>query len=302
MKIGVALGASGDVATVAAYVESLGFDHLACGEHVFAPGPTPNAFVQLAAAATATTTIGLVSTVCLLPLYPAPLAAKLAAELDRLSNGRFELGVGAGGEHPAEFTAVGVPVAERFRRLDEGTRVLRMLFSGEETTYAGEFTQLDGVRLSPPPHRPGGPPIWMAGRKPAGIRRVGRLADVWLPYMVTPAQVAEGLALARGEARDEGRVNVPEGGLFVWTSTNHDGRLARRTGVDAVSAVYRQDFSALADRYLLLGSPQEIVARLEEYAAAGVTRVVLQLAADDRGQRRMLRTLAEDVLPAARLL
>jgi alkanesulfonate monooxygenase SsuD/methylene tetrahydromethanopterin reductase-like flavin-dependent oxidoreductase (luciferase family) len=77
-------------------------------------GATPNAFVTLAAAAGAISRIRLVSTISLLPLYQAALAAKLIAALDQVSGGRFEYGAGLGGEYPAEFAPVGVPLASGF--------------------------------------------------------------------------------------------------------------------------------------------------------------------------------------------
>src|SRR4029453_564107 len=101
----------------------LGFDIIGCGEHLFFHGPTPNAFAMLAAAAGATSSIRLVSSVTLLPLYPATMVAKVASVIDVISNGRFNLGVGVGGEFRPEFIAAGIDPATRFRRTDEGLDV-----------------------------------------------------------------------------------------------------------------------------------------------------------------------------------
>lgn len=303
MKIGVASTDTGDAAASARRLEALGFDYMGCGEHLFADVPTPSSFVQLAAAAGATTSIRLVSTVALLPLYSTALAAKLAASLDQVSGGRFALGVGAGGEYPKEFEAAGVDPATRFRRLEESLKLLRRLFAGEEVSYSGEFDTLSGVRLDPLPVQRPGPPIWLAGRKPAGIRRVGRLADVWMPYMMTPQTFADGLELARTAAADHGRTDGgPGGAVFLWTCVDQDGDWARRTGIETVSRTYQQDFGPLADRYLLLGTPEQALARLREFADAGATTAILQPAAGPDDKDRILRTLAEEVLPAARAL
>ena len=93
--------------------EALGYDYLLTGEHVMFHGPTANNLVSLAAAAGATERIKLMSGIVLVPLYPAALLAKQVSVLDVVSDGRFHLGVGVGGEYPKEFAAVGVPVAER---------------------------------------------------------------------------------------------------------------------------------------------------------------------------------------------
>ena len=70
-------------------------------------GRSPNGFVALAAAAGATERIRLLSSLTVLPLYPAALAIKLATTVDQVSGGRFDMGVGVGGEHPPEFVAAG---------------------------------------------------------------------------------------------------------------------------------------------------------------------------------------------------
>ncbi len=87
------------------------------------------------------------------------------ASLDVVSGGRFELGLGAGGEYPAEFEACGVDPASRFRRLEEAVAVCRLLFAGGPVDFDGEFTHLHRVQLNPAPsnaqvRRSG----WPAGR------------------------------------------------------------------------------------------------------------------------------------------
>lgn len=301
MLVGLNMSTPASIVHDARQAEALGFDYLGCGEHLFFHGPTPNGFVLLAAAAGATERIRLVTAITLLPLYPAPLVAKLAASLDQVSGGRFELGVGAGGEYPREFEAVGVDVDTRFRRLDEGLRVVRQLFSGRRVSFAGEFTTLTDVRLDPPPARPDGIPIWLGGRKRGATQRAGRLADVWMPYMVDPASLRSTLGevrdVATGVGRDPAAVS---GAVLAWCCVDDDADRARSVGIRTVSKTYAQDFSELADRYLVLGSPEQVVARLLEFADAGADRVLLQLACPDDARPQVLATLADAVLPALR--
>jgi alkanesulfonate monooxygenase SsuD/methylene tetrahydromethanopterin reductase-like flavin-dependent oxidoreductase (luciferase family) len=101
------------VAAEARTAEDAGYDGVATGEHLFFHGPHANAFVALAAAAGATSRVRLLSSLTVLPLYPAALAAKLATTLDQVSGGRFDMGVGVGGEYPPEFEAAGVDVRQR---------------------------------------------------------------------------------------------------------------------------------------------------------------------------------------------
>ena len=301
LQIGLVLGELDHAVAEAQALEAAGFDLLAAGEHLFFHGPVPNAFVTLAAAAGATSRIRLVSSITLLPLYPAALAAKLAATLDRVSGGRFEMGIGAGGEYPAEFTAAGVDPATRFRRVEEGLHVLRELFTGDRVSFDGEFTTLHDVALDPPPVQVGGPPIWLGGRKTGAIRRAGRFADVWLPYMVDPAQLRESLAGVREAAAAEGRdAEAVSGAVLAWTCVDRDGERARRTGIETVSKAYAQDFTPMADRYLVLGTPKQVAERFAEFIEAGAERILIQPACATTERERMIGTLAADVLPALR--
>jgi probable F420-dependent oxidoreductase len=288
-----------DVPELARLVEERGFDYLACGEHVFFHTGTPNAFVVLAAAAAATRRIRLLSAVTVLPVYPAALAAKLCVTLDGVSGGRFDLGVGVGGEYPAEFAACGIPASERGARLDEALIILRQLFGGGEVTFAGRWATLDAQRISPPPVQAAGPPIWVGGRSAAAQRRAGRAGDVWLPYMVTPEHLRAGLATARDAARACGRAaDAVAGAVYCWGAVHPDEDRARGIALAALEGIYRQDFSAQADRYLLAGTPEQVRRRLAEYVAAGATKVIFAPAAPPEDLPLMIETFASEVLPS----
>ena len=168
MRVALTLSAEqGAAAAEARAAEDAGYDGVATGEHLFFHGPVANGFITLAAAAGATSRIRLLSSLTLLPLYPAALAAKLAATLDQVSGGRFDMGVGVGGEHPPEFVAAGVEVTQRGARADEALDVMKRLWSGELVDFDGRFTTVPGLTLEPGPVQPGGPPLWLGGRRPA---------------------------------------------------------------------------------------------------------------------------------------
>lgn len=191
------------IGATARLIESLGVDYLATGEHMSFRRATGNGFITLSIAAGATTRIGLVSSITLLPLYPALVAAKMAAELARHSGGRFELGVGAGGDFPPEFDACGIPLPQRQARADEALEVLRRLWREERVTFSGRFTTLDDIALTPRPTPP--PPVWVAGRKQRAMARAARHGDVWMPYMYTLAQLARSVETVREMAHENGR-------------------------------------------------------------------------------------------------
>jgi len=117
--------------------------------------------------------------------HPAMLA-KEAVTLDHLTGGRYILALGAGW-HPWEHEAFGIdlpPLGVRFDRFESTIRVLRALFSDAArvapgvTLHAPPY-RLDGAVTEPGPVRPGGPPIWLGGQGPRGLRLAARYADGW---------------------------------------------------------------------------------------------------------------------------
>ncbi len=281
--------------------EAAGYDGVATGEHVFFHGPVANGFVTLAAAAGATERIRVLTSLTVLPLYPAALAAKLATTLDNVSGGRFDMGVGVGGEHPPEFVAVGSEVAERGARTDEALDLLRALWAGGPVHHEGRFSHVPGLALEPGPVQAGGPPVWLGGRRPAAIRRAGRHGNVWLPYMYTPEQVASSLAEVRAAAEQAGRdPGSVRGAVFCWGGVAEDAARSRRDVVETVSAVYQQDFDRLADRYLLHGDPDRVSARVREYADAGAETLVFSPVGTGAARDAVVDLFTAAVLPGLR--
>lgn len=301
MSVRVVLTLSFDqtaVATEARHAEDAGYDGVAVGEHLFFHGPHPNGFVALAAAAGATSRIRLLSSLTVLPLYPAALAAKLATTLDQVSGGRFDMGVGVGGEYPPEFVAAGTEVTERGARTDEALELLAALWSGGPVEFDGRFTRVPGLQLAPGPVQPGGPPIWLGGRRPAAIRRAGRFADVWMPYMYSPEQVAASLAEVRAAAEQAGRDPATvRGSIFCWGGVDPDASRSRQEVVDGVGAVYQQDFSRQADKYLLHGDPDRVAARAREYAEAGAETLIFSPVGEGTRRQEIVEVFTRSVLP-----
>jgi probable F420-dependent oxidoreductase len=302
MRFGAQITEQAGVAAKARRIEEMGYDVLTCGEHVSFHTPVTNAFVTLACAAGATERIRLMSSVALLPLYPAALAAKLGAALDVASGGRFDFGVGVGGEIPKEFEACGVPVKERGPRTNEALEVIRRLWTEEAVTHEGRFNTLNDVRIEPAPVQSPHPPIWVAGRQKGAARRAGRYADGWMPYMFTPEQFAESLAEVRSFAEEAGRDPAAiRAAIFIWMSVDADGDAARQQAIDHLSRNYNQDFTRLAPKYALSGSPEDCRARLREYLDAGADMAVVAPAREgDAAAEACLRTFAEEVAPAFR--
>ena len=298
IEFGLAIRRSDDIADQAREIEALGYDYATTGEHVFFHVPTSNAFISLAVAAGATTTLKLMSSITLIPLYPAALCAKLSAALDVASGGRFHLGVGVGGEMPSEFEACGVPVRERGARTNEALEIIQRLWTEDNVTFEGRFNTLSGVTLAPKPASP--PPIWVSGRQDAAWKRTARYGDGWLPYMYTPERLAQSIEAIAGYREVEGNPTPVESGMFVFFCCHPDNDTAVEYAAERLSKQYAQDFSQLVHKFAIAGDPDRCVARLREYIDAGARTVVLSAASPMHYIEESERFMAAEVLPRIR--
>jgi probable F420-dependent oxidoreductase len=305
MTMDVAFGMSStgvvDIADRARRLEQLGFDYVGVGEHVAFRVPTMNPFVALAAAGAVTERIRLLTSVNLTPIYPPALLAKMAAALDVVSDGRLVLGVGIGGEIPADLESCGVPLAERGARATEALSIVRRLWTEDDVTVEGRFTRFSDVTLDLKPVSQPHPPIWVSGRTEAAMRRAAHLGDGWMPYMYTPEMLASSIGKIQAWAEEAGRpADAVRPTIFVFVSCHPDRRVALERVMARLGAKYAQDFTAMADRYLVVGTAAECQARLREYVEAGATAIIIGQACDDSVAGEHDRRLAEEVLPAFR--
>lgn len=279
--------------------DSLGFRALSVNDHLVFPVPWLDGPTALAAVLSYAGDMEVATTVAL-PVIRGPVAlAKALGAIDRLSGGRLVVGVGPGSSE-RDYAAAGIDFAERWARLDEAVQVLRVLW-GEDTkaTFVGRFYSTQGVRLAPPPDRPGGPPIWIGSwGSQAGLRRVARLGDGWLAsaYNTTPelfAQARRALAeLLAARGRDP--VNFPNGLATMWYHITDDAKEAERVLRHRVVPAVHAPEEVLRER-LAIGTPEQVAQKLSAFAEAGVQRMFLWPVADEVYQ---LERFAAQVRPA----
>lgn len=141
----------------------------------------------------------------ILPLLNPVAVAEESATLDLLTGGNYVLGVGLG-YRQTEFTAFGVPLAERAARLAEMVPLIRRLWAEESVTHRGKFYTVEDASLGCRPVTPGGPPIYVAGMADPAIRRAARIGDAWL--IVNSASfeaVRRQMAVYRAAVAESGR-------------------------------------------------------------------------------------------------
>jgi probable F420-dependent oxidoreductase len=224
--LGIGSGARRDVIdAVASAAEQAGFATLWSGEHVVMVDQSASRYpysadgqiavpaaadwldpmIGLSFAAAATSSIGIATGVLLLPEHNPVLVAKQAATLDRLSGGRFTLGIGVGWSRE-EFDALGVPFARRAARTAEYVEAMRTLWRDDVASFHGDFVGFDSVRVNPKPFRGGGIPIVLGGNSDAALRRVADWGDGWYGFNVDgPAEVATHVAKIRAGCDERGR-------------------------------------------------------------------------------------------------
>jgi probable F420-dependent oxidoreductase len=285
-----------------ARIEDLGYDSAWTSEHLFFYVPMFDTMTVLAAMAAVTERVTLGTAVTLLPLRQPAWTAKEVATVDIISGGRVVLGVGVGGEYPKEFEAAGVPVNERGARMDEAIRVMKLLYTENNVTFEGRFTRLPGVTLGPKPVQPGGPPVWIAGRSEAAMRRAGRLGDGYVPYLFSPERFREGYAKVREYAeqacRDPGAI-TPAIYQFISLADTLDH--ARKMALADLQIRYNQPFEKVVDRYVVMGNPDDCARRLSDFAEAGVEHFILvPIGFSPADYKPQIEAIARDVLPALR--
>jgi probable F420-dependent oxidoreductase len=162
----------------------------------------------LTAVAAITSRVEIGPLVLALPFRNPALTAKMAVELDEVSNGRLILGVGCGWHEP-EFDAFGYPFDHRVGRFEEGLQILAPLLRGERVSFEGRYHQAKDVEMLPRTIRPGGPPILIAGKQPRMLGLVAEYADqwngAWYGFPETAEDLRTRLANVRGALDDAGR-------------------------------------------------------------------------------------------------
>src|SRR4051812_18366379 len=223
MHVGVVLPQTelgGDVGAVRAYAEGaaeLGFAHLLAYDHVVGADPAVHQgwrgpydvdttfhepFVLFGFLA-AVTSLELVTGIIILPQRQTVLAAKQAAEVDLLSQGRLRFGVGIGW-NAVEYEALGQRFDQRGRRLSEQIGLLRRLWTEPSLSFTGTFDTVTGAGINPlPVQRP--IPVWIGGQTDPAYRRIGRLADGWFPQVAPGDALQHALGIIEESAREGGR-------------------------------------------------------------------------------------------------
>lgn len=291
-----------DVVDLSVYAEKLGFHSVWGNDHITTQNYVSEEFNQppryyaplltLAAIAERTTTLKLATALLVLPFRNPLVMAKEIATLDHLSNGRLLLGVGLGAyreEFEAEFGAQAEGMV-RGEMLNESMEIMHKLFTEDRVTYQGKYFDIQNAQCWPHPvQEPFA--FYFGGNTTKGYNRVAKWGTGWLPALLTPTEVKDGVTALTAELEAVGRsikeIDVaPQ--ISVSIAKTHEEAVARYEK----SQIYRHSCSLGkstmkgkdATNYLernLIGSVDEVKAQVERYIEAGVNTFSALIFADN---------------------
>lgn len=292
------------IKNVALQCESLGFDSIWVYDHFITfPEATTEAcfesWTTLSALATLTKKVGLGQLVtCNSYRYPAVLA-KMGATLDVISNGRLNLGIGAGW-YKLEYDAYGIPYPKasvRIAQLREAVQIIKKMWTEDEPSFHGQYYTIDKAINSPKPIQKPHPPILIGGAgKKLTLRVVAELADRCnFGGNITPQQYKEQLEILDEHCRKVGRkISQIEKTLIVDYTVIAKNKAALEKKIKKIKPKDASKTQFIEKN--LVGTPEEITKRIEEFVDVGVSYVMMRF--PDMIETEPLQLFAEKVMPA----
>lgn len=299
--------------------EELGFDTLWAHEHHSQAMMYPDPLMTLAVIASHTRTARLGTNMLLLPQWHPLRVAEQGAMLDVLSNGRLILGVSAGYAKD-EFAAFGVDRKERGRRMEEGLRLIRAVWTQEEVRLDTKQGCLDGYSIFPRPIQRPAPPIYVGALADTAIRRAARLGDGYvLSAGSTVDEIRGRIPVYRAALGEVGRAPSEALPIAVNRVVHVAGSRAER---DAAIRLFAERFLSFYDRWghedvgrlgsaerahertarqhFIIGEAPECVEQIHRYAELGIGHIACLM---NFGKAPLdlvdasLRRFGRDVLP-----
>ena len=315
-------GAAGDSLGYRNYIdyvlcaEDLGYHSVFVVEHHFTGvGQLSASLNFLSYLAGRTRRIRLGSAVVVLPWHNPALLAEQVATLDLLSDGRFDFGVGKGYRQP-EFAGFCIPIEEATERFEEAMAFLRKAWAASERfSHHGKRWHFENIIIEPRPTQRPHPPLWMGAGSFESIRRAAQggfnlLLDQIAPVDLTIERVAHYKAELQqlGRPYRPGTVGASRALQIIKTEAEREqayalrarvlkaiGGLARGPGAERYQNIgSHADPNLASEESALLGTPEEIIARLKKLESGGVDYVLL---VDPTGSQEALRTFAEEIMP-----
>ncbi|MGB1011074.1 MAG: LLM class flavin-dependent oxidoreductase [Thiolinea sp.] len=312
-----------DMLNQAVLADRLGFDAVSVTEHhlincLMMPAPLQFA-IKIA---DATKQIKILTSVVVLPLHDMRVYAGEVIVADIFTDKRLYLGVGRGA-FKYEMERMGITMEETQARFNESLDVLQALLTEEEVSWDGSYYQFDPITIMPRPTRPGGPPLMMAVLNPEGIYHCTKRG---FHIQTTPLSGNHQLLIDQVSAFNRAKQEMGPAGETLTLSLSRVAHLAkdnqeRQRKIEAAHHYYGRfdnvftgpglvdhgmirelpcatPIDELGDS-LMIGTPGEIIDKLEPYVELGIDRLILNLnfGLDAQDTLDTIQCFAEEVMP-----
>lgn len=309
---------------VARLAEGSGFDSVWISDHLFLdwskyggsdePQGTPECVMTMSALSAVTERVRIGSLALCNDFRNPALLAKMMATLDVLSDGRLDIGVGAGW-YEAEYAAAGIeflPPGDRIRKLGEALQIMSLLLEGEVVDFDGDHHHLKGAICRPSPKQRPRPALWVGGKGDFLIRTAVRYADGWNyswigDFDTYRERAAKATQICEEEGRDPATFRRSVG-IYMLTGDDEADlkrrfeHLAKRTPPGILQAP-NSETGVSWDEFRkgnLVGTPGEVAQKLQELVELGVEEVVLSLGCIpfQLGDEEDVAYVGERIIPA----
>lgn len=305
---------SGELVEFVQHIRDLGYDSVFGIHHYLSSLSTPQPLPLLSRLIDHSGSMELGTGILILPLgHPVHWAEEIAT-IDQMSGGRFVLGIGSGYRED-EFNSFGVERRTRVSRMNESLEVMQKLWTGERVTHHGKHFDLDDVACSVLPAQ-AEIPVWVGANGPIGIKRIANQGLPWLaPSNVRRNWAVGNLQDYRAERKaagfsDDGATFPIHRDLCVADSFEE----AWEIGGDAVQRSYGEyvqygmdyfesQWEGIKHKALFFGSPDDIAAKVEDFAEAGYNHFVFRaqwLGLPLERSVEIIERFARDVMPRFR--
>lgn len=274
-------------------VEEWGFDSV-----WLADGLTRNAVEPMPALAYAsafTQRVKLGTCIYVVPVRHPLVTAKLTAAVDRVSDGRFILGVGVGWRED-EFKATGIPFQQRGKVTDDCLQIIRQAWETGRVDFKGAFYEIAGVKMEFLPVQKPRPQIWIGGNGAQAITRSARFGDYWIPTDYTLEEYKQGVPRLREAckrfARSSAEVGVASHLMAIIAQGKNEADIMAKNVAESLHTSLEE-----LNEWALVGDPAEVTKRLEAYNEVGVSHHVLNFGTKVRDEAS-IELFAHEVLPS----
>ena len=216
-----------------------------------------------------------------LPLRNPIIAARQAANIDALSDGRLLLGVGVGApknRQTEDFEVLNISRAEKFKRTEEYLRTMLSIWTEDVSSFSGEYSAFKEIEFFPKPAQQPHPPIWVGGSSPRSLELLSRFGSGWIPAHAGPgsfpAKIEEIGRYAEKHSRVLSDITIGTGNPACIAPTRKEALRVSEKTLRSRTKGFPLSMEEVLD-YSIVGAPEDVCEKIQEFSSAGVQHINL---------------------------